>query len=149
MGADLLGPPPGRGRAGYPDTRDQLGFADVQRRNPLDDLLAVLGLLHHPVLQLPTRANRAAARRSYQGMANLIRVLEATLKGPRRSSQRPTRSRPRTDQARTASAGDQHRFSARNGPPTRANDDSVSSLQTSLTTVLMVGVRLGAEADTL
>src|SRR5829696_5533160 len=93
MGADPLGPPPGRGRAGYPDTRDQLGFADVQRRNPLDDLLAVLGLLHHPVLQLPTRANRAAARRSYQGMANLIRVLEATLKGPRRSSQRPTNKR--------------------------------------------------------
>ena len=39
-------------------------------------------------------------------MANLVRVLEATLKGPRRSSQRPTNPRPHTDQGGTASAGD-------------------------------------------
>ena len=50
-------------------------------------------------------------------MANLIRVLEATLKGPWRSSQRPTRSRPHTDQASTASAGDQHRFQPGTGRP--------------------------------
>ena len=45
MGADLLSPPPGRGRAGHPDTRHQLGLADIQRRDPLDDLLIVLRLM--------------------------------------------------------------------------------------------------------
>jgi hypothetical protein len=53
----------------------------------------------------------------------LIRVLEATLKGPRRSSQRPTRSRPQTDQGATTSAGNRDPISARNGPPARAKGD--------------------------
>jgi hypothetical protein len=51
-------------------------------------------------------------------MANLVRVLEATLKGPRRSSQRPTNPRPHTDQGGTASAGDRTDFQPGTGRPT-------------------------------
>jgi hypothetical protein len=51
-------------------------------------------------------------------MANLVHVLEATLKGPRRSSQRPTNPRPHTDQGGTASAGDRTDFQPGTGRPT-------------------------------
>ena len=61
-------------------------------------------------------------------MANLVRVLEATLKGPRRSSQRPTNPRPHTDQGGTASAGDRTDFQPGTGRPTggtETNPDAV------------------------
>ena len=69
-------------------TFDSGGLADVQRRDPLHDLLGLVGLLQHPA-SLP-RSTTTVARRSHRDMAKLIRVLKATLKGPQRSSQRPT-----------------------------------------------------------
>jgi hypothetical protein len=50
-------------------------------------------------------------------VANLVRVLEATLKGPRRSSRRPTNPRPPTDQGATASAGNRVHFQPGTGRP--------------------------------
>jgi hypothetical protein len=50
-------------------------------------------------------------------MWNLIRVLEATLKGPWRGSQRPTVLRPHSDQAGTTSAGNHHDFQPRRASP--------------------------------
>jgi hypothetical protein len=120
---DLLRPPTGPGRARHPHTDHNLCLADVQRRNPLDDLLAVLGVLQHHRSSCPMPATRRPPAGAARQTANLVRVLEATLKGPQRSSQRPTNPRPHTDQGATASAGDQHRFSARNGPPDRGNRD--------------------------
>ena len=38
---------PAPARAGHPHAADQLGLADVQRRDPLDDLLIVLLDVHH------------------------------------------------------------------------------------------------------
>ena len=51
------------------------------------------------------------ARRSHKGQAKLVRVLKATLKGPRRSSQRPSNPRPQTNHRATASAGTHPIFS--------------------------------------
>jgi len=51
-------------------------------------------------------------------VANLVRVLEATLKGPRRSSQRPTNPRPPPGHRATVSAGNQPHFQPGTGPPT-------------------------------
>ena len=67
-------------RIGDPDAAHRLGLADIQRRDPLDDLLVVLRPDQHLGLLL---IGAAAARRS-QGhkWRNLILVLEATLNGP-------------------------------------------------------------------
>ena len=115
-------------RAGHPDTAHHLGLADIQRRDPLDDLLVVLDRAASPAsapARPPCQARRSPAGAA-RDRAKLIRVLEATLKGPQRSSQRPTShdlERIRvTRRQRAASTG----FSARNGPPARANQDSVS-----------------------
>ena len=64
-------------------------------------------------------------------MANLVRVLEATLKGPRRSSQRPTNPRPHTDQGGTASAGDRTDFQPGTGRPTGGTETNldIASIQ--------------------
>ena len=45
----------------------QLGLADVQRRDPLDDLLPVGGLLQHPAPPRPPDRQRVAARRNRKG----------------------------------------------------------------------------------
>jgi len=79
-----------RRRPGHPDTADQLGLTDIQRRDPLDNLLLVL-LDVHPSHLLESATNNGrppvgAARET----ANLVLVLEATMKGPQRSSQRPS-----------------------------------------------------------
>ena len=60
-------------------------------------------------------------------MWKLIRVLEATLKGPWRGSQRPTVLRPHSDQAGTTSAGNHHDFSP-DGPAHR-EDQGLSCKQ--------------------
>jgi len=66
-------------------------------------------------------------------MRNLIRVLKATLKGPQRGSQHPTRSRPHTGQGATTSAGNQPDFQPRTGrPPGRSETRSL----------MRVGVRM-------
>jgi hypothetical protein len=49
-------------------------------------------------------------------MAKLIRVLKATLKGPQRSSQRPTKTRPHR-QGHKTSEGNQPHFQPRTGLP--------------------------------
>jgi len=45
VGLDLLHPPARRRVAGHPHTRHHLRLADIQRRDPLDDLLAVFRLV--------------------------------------------------------------------------------------------------------
>ena len=72
---------------GDPDAAHQLGLADIQGRDPLDDLLVVVRCGEHLSLLV---IGVAAARRS-QGhkWRNLILVLEATLNGPRSGSRRP------------------------------------------------------------
>ena len=62
-------------------------------------------------------------------MANLVRVLEATLKGPRRSSQRPTNPRPHTDQGGTASAGDRTDFQPGTGRPTGGTETNPDRIE--------------------
>ena len=71
-----------------PDAAHHLGLADIQRRDPLDDLLVVQRRGEHP---RPPRLDRAAAARRSQGhkWRNPILVLEATLNGPRSGSRRP------------------------------------------------------------
>jgi len=48
VGAHLLQPLARGVGAGHPDAADQLRLADIQRRDPPDDLLGVVGLLQHP-----------------------------------------------------------------------------------------------------
>jgi hypothetical protein len=50
VGPDLLQPPARPALARDPHTASQLGLADIQRRNPLDDVVAVVCLLQHPGL---------------------------------------------------------------------------------------------------
>jgi hypothetical protein len=68
-----------------PRAAHQFGLADIQRRDPRDDLLVVLRLCEHSRLPLPSPEPKAvAARRSHRdNWRNLILVLKATLKGPR------------------------------------------------------------------
>jgi hypothetical protein len=63
---------------------------------------------------------RSPAGAARQGR-KLIRVLKATLKGPWRGAQRPTKRRSHTDQGATTSASDHARFSPRNGPPAQGD----------------------------
>src|SRR6266545_4463240 len=48
VGPHLLQPPAPPALARHPDAADQLRLADIQRRDPPDDLLGVLRLLQHP-----------------------------------------------------------------------------------------------------
>jgi hypothetical protein len=50
VGLDLLQPPGLLALAGHPDAADQLGLADIQRRDPVDEFLAVVRLFEHPSL---------------------------------------------------------------------------------------------------
>jgi Protein of unknown function (DUF2637) len=49
VGGDLLQPPGPLALAGHPHAADQLGLADVERRDPPDELLAVVCRFQHPV----------------------------------------------------------------------------------------------------
>jgi hypothetical protein len=94
VGRDLLQPPGPLALAGHPHTAGQLGLADIQRRDPLDELLGVVGLLQHPA---SLRADGSTARLpagAARDRRNLIRVLKATVTDPQRGSQRPAVSRP-------------------------------------------------------
>jgi hypothetical protein len=81
VGGDLLQPLAGLGGAWHPHTADQLRLADIQRRDPPDDLLGVLRLLQHPASS-PLVCHRHGHPREPQAGRKLIRVLKATLKGP-------------------------------------------------------------------
>jgi hypothetical protein len=117
VGLDLLEPLAGLLGAWHPHAADQLGLADVQRRDPPDDLLGVVGLLQHPVPFLPQMATATATRGSHKTGRKLVHVLKATLKGPQRGSQRPTNPRPHQDQGATTSAGDQPDFTPERASP--------------------------------
>jgi hypothetical protein len=54
VGGDLLQPPSPLALAGHPHTAGQLGLADIQRGDPRDELLGVVGLLQHPASLRPT-----------------------------------------------------------------------------------------------
>ena len=47
MRGDLLDPAPATTRRGEPDTTHHLRLADIQRRDPGDDLLIVFNNRHH------------------------------------------------------------------------------------------------------
>jgi hypothetical protein len=81
VGVDLL-PPAAAALTGHPDTADHRGLADIQGGDALDDLLVVAGLLQH--VRLPPANGQGGWSRELQGRkAKLVRVLEATVKGPR------------------------------------------------------------------
>src|SRR3954449_3535903 len=81
-GADLL-PPAAAELTGHPDAAHHRGLADIQRGDPLDDLLVVVCLLQH-VRLLPSRTGPGGLAAGAAGReAKLVRVLEATVKGPR------------------------------------------------------------------
>jgi hypothetical protein len=75
-------PPARPALARDPYTAGQLGLAHVQGRHPLDDLIVVVGLLQHPGLPGFRRPNRWLPAGAAGQQADLIRVLEATVKGP-------------------------------------------------------------------
>src|SRR5215204_6334076 len=111
---DLLRPPAVLAWAGHPHTAGQLGLADIQRRDPLDDLLGLLRLLQHPTLPGITTTNGQSPAGAAGLKANLIRVLKATMKGP--GAAPSTRlinglQRPRT----SGVSGQPPPFSPRNG----------------------------------
>src|SRR5215204_4503691 len=111
---DLLRPPAVLAWAGHPHTAGQLGLADIQRRDPLDDLLGLLRLLQHPGLPCAPTTNGRSPAGAAGLKANLIRVLKATMKGP--GAAPSTRlinglQRPRT----SGVSGQPPRFSPRNG----------------------------------
>jgi hypothetical protein len=66
----------------HPRTAHHLGLAYIARRDPSDDLLILGVLLQHRDLLTATKNNQVVAREGRVGTANLIRVLEATLKLP-------------------------------------------------------------------
>ena len=96
VGPDLLQPPARPALARDPHTAGQLGLAHVQRRDALDDLGGLLRLLQHPGLPALRRRNGWLPAGAAGRQANLIRVLKATVKGPRRGSQHPAYQRPPT-----------------------------------------------------
>src|SRR6266511_3346337 len=75
-------------------------------------------------LLVAVNGTSTAARGSHRRGRNLIRVLEATVKGPQRGSQRPTSPRPHTDQGATTSAGDQPDFHPGTGLPAGRSETS-------------------------
>src|SRR5665811_984333 len=81
---DLLDPPRATLGIGYPHTAHQLGLADIQGRDPLDDLLLVLRLLQHGFLPTVLSRNRKWLPAGAAGtVTNLARVLEGNNEGPK------------------------------------------------------------------
>jgi hypothetical protein len=91
---------------GHPQAAHQVSLANIQRRDPLDDLLVLLRSGEHLA---SSHRGRTAARRS-QGRIwrNLILVLEATLNSPQAGSQRPDLETTSAIKQWTASAGSSH-----------------------------------------
>ena len=105
----LLQPPSRPPSCGHPHTAHQLGLADIQRRDPLDDLLSSATPANTPhLLATPSRPAGGRPQEPQQGQANLIRVLEANNEGPTHGSQRPTRFTASNDHRATTSQGDHH-----------------------------------------
>src|SRR4029453_2268058 len=67
----------------YPDAAGQRRLADIQRRDPLDDLLRLLRLLQHPASLLATRSTAMGARRSRKGQAESDPRARGNTEGPR------------------------------------------------------------------
>src|ERR1019366_4043072 len=103
-GPDLLHPSPAG--AGHPHATHQFGLTDIQCRYALEDLLFVVLDFHPSHLPDWSPANRGPPVGADRQMANLVLVLETTVKGPRHSSQRPTSGRLQKDQGATTSTGD-------------------------------------------
>ena len=125
--ADLLQPagPGGPGRApGRSTTSSALPISSAATRSMISSRSS--RLLQHRPSSSSRPTNTAVARRSCKGTANLIRVLEATLKGPRRSSQRPTRPRPRTDQGQRRQRATSTHFQPGTGRPPGRTETSPS-----------------------
>src|SRR5665811_1600002 len=81
---DLLDPPRATLGIGYPHTAHQFGLADIQGRDPLDDLLLVLRLLQHGFLPTVLSRNRKWLPAGAAGtVTNLARVLEGNNEGPK------------------------------------------------------------------
>ena len=85
VGGDLLQPLACLAR--HPHAADKLGLADVQRRDPLHDLLGLVGLLQHPA-SLPWSTARCP--QEPQGPGEADPRAQGDTEGPKRSSQRPT-----------------------------------------------------------
>ena len=68
----------------HPNTADQLGLTDIQRRHPGHDLLTLRIFLQHNTLPLAVAHQQPGGcpQELPRGQANLIRVLEATLNSP-------------------------------------------------------------------
>jgi hypothetical protein len=80
-----------------PGAAHQLSLADIQSRDPFDDLLSLLILFQHHRLLAGRCEQQVVARKDRtQVKRNLIHVLEATLKRPMRDPQHPAETRPQT-----------------------------------------------------
>ncbi len=96
VGLHVLQSPSGLALVRNPSAAHQLGLADIQRRDPLDDLLNLWIYLQHRRL-LPSTPTTSGHPQGPQGVKrNLIRVLKATLKLPMRDPQHPAETRPPT-----------------------------------------------------
>src|SRR4029450_11906968 len=82
VGAHLLQPLALGVGAWHPHTADQLRLADIQRRDPGDELLGVVGLLQHPASLVPSMATSTAARRSRKGQAESDPRAQGNTEGP-------------------------------------------------------------------
>ena len=98
VGRHLLQPPTRPALVRHPHAAHQLGLADIQRGHPRDDLLGLMVLFEHTVLLAPHSATSGRPQGPRGIGGNLIRVLEATPKLPRRGPQHPAETRPRRSQ---------------------------------------------------
>jgi hypothetical protein len=121
MRAHLLPPPTPGTITRHPHTTDQFGLADIQRRDPLDDLLVVVRLLQHQTSYSPAIPKASATRRSCQGRCESNPRARSNNEGPINAapSVRLDDGLQRTKQRRRQRVTDTP-FSARNGPPARA-----------------------------
>jgi hypothetical protein len=123
VGRYLLPPPARLLGARHPHTAGQLGLADIQRRDLLDQLLAVVRLLQHPVLLPVGSATIPAARRSRKARAEANPRAQGNPGGP---TARLPASDLETASPRLKSddvGGRPGPISPRNGPPDRETGD--------------------------
>src|SRR3954453_20561811 len=105
-----------------PYATHELGLADVARRDPLDDLLNLLIFFQHRDLPAVAPITGESPREDRQGRrANLIRVLEATLKRPRRGPRHPAHLRPPTIKLIRRQRATHRTFSALKARPNRTH----------------------------
>ena len=118
-GAHLLHPLPGPLRVRHPDAAHHLGLADIQRRDPRDDLLDRPDLLQHLAL-LHSTTSEAGRPQELQGQGESNPRARSNSEGPTRSSQRPTNPRPRRTKEPRRQQATGPPFSARKGRPAGA-----------------------------